>query len=121
MVVLGGWVFLMSEVPLYWPLKGDLWNAWPQHVGNLASLGALRAQIPTQHSLSFRSFRFFELPTQADTGNCSVERPCFLSDHIRPHCTEYRGNRLKGILTQAYELGPGGSANAGQRGPRQIL
>jgi len=29
---------------------------------------------------SFRSFRFFELPTQADTGNCSVERPCFLSD-----------------------------------------
>ena len=25
-----------------------------------------------------RSFRFFELPTWADTGNCSVERPCFL-------------------------------------------
>ena len=23
--------------------------------------------------------RFFELSTQADTGNCSVERPCFLS------------------------------------------
>ena len=25
------------------------------------------------------SFRFFELPTKADTGTCSVERPCFLS------------------------------------------
>ena len=42
-----------------------------------------------------RSSRFFQLPTWADTGNCSVERPCFLSDHIRPPCTEHRGNRLK--------------------------
>jgi hypothetical protein len=35
---------------------------------------------------SFRSFRFFELPTYADTGSCSVscsvERSCFLSDFI---------------------------------------
>ena len=51
-----------------------------------------------------RSCRFFELPTQADTGNCSVERPCFLSDHTRPPCTEDRGNRLKGILNRAFEL-----------------
>ena len=36
---------------------------------------------PCAHSC--RSFRFFELPTQADTGNGSAERPCFLSDHIR--------------------------------------
>jgi hypothetical protein len=31
--------------------------------------------------MSFRSFRFFELP--ADTGTCSAEKPCFLSDHIQ--------------------------------------
>jgi len=34
-------------------------------------------------------YKVFELPTQADTGNCSVERPCFLWDHISPPCTEY--------------------------------
>ena len=33
--------------------------------------------------LSFRSFRFFELPTKADTGTGSAEKPCFLSDHIQ--------------------------------------
>ena len=38
----------------------------------------------------FRSVRIFELPTLADTGICSVERPCFLPDHIRPLCTEDR-------------------------------
>ena len=27
-----------------------------------------------------------------DTGNRSVKRPCFLSDHIKPPCTEDRGN-----------------------------
>ena len=43
----------------------------------------------------------FELPTKADTGNRSAERPCFLSDHSRPPCTEDRGNRLKGILNHA--------------------
>ena len=37
--------------------------------------------------MSFRCFRFFELPAEADTGNCSVERPCFLSDHIKPPYT----------------------------------
>jgi len=31
------------------------------------------------HTTFFRSFEFFELPTQADTGTGSVERPCFLS------------------------------------------
>ena len=33
---------------------------------------------------SFRSLSFFELPAKADTGNYSVERPCFPSDHIKP-------------------------------------
>ena len=46
----------------------------------------------------FRFFRFFEPHTLADTGNGAVKRPYFLSDHIRPSCTEYRGNRLRGIL-----------------------
>ena len=41
--------------------------------------------------LPFRFLRFFELPTWADTRNCSVERPCFLSDHSRLPCTEDRG------------------------------
>ena len=36
---------------------------------------------------SFRSFRFFELPTKVDTGTCSVERPCFPSDHIKAPCS----------------------------------
>ena len=40
------------------------------------------------------------------TPDC-FERPCFLSDHIRPPCTMYRGNRLKIILNRAYALGPG--------------
>ena len=31
---------------------------------------------------SFRSFRFFELPPYVDTGTCSLEKPCFLSDHM---------------------------------------
>ena len=47
----------------------------------------------------FRSFRFFELSTSADTGNCSAERPCFFSDHMKPPL--YRGsrqNRRKGIF-----------------------
>ena len=39
---------------------------------------------------SFMPFRFFELPPEADTGNGSVKRPYFLSDHIRPPCTEVR-------------------------------
>ena len=39
---------------------------------------------PAERDMFFRSFRFFELPTKADTGTGSVERPCFLSDHIRP-------------------------------------
>jgi len=30
---------------------------------------------------SFRSFKLFELSTQAATGKCSVERPCFLLKH----------------------------------------
>jgi len=52
--------------------------------------------------LSFRSFRFFELPAWADTGTCPVEKKCFLSDHIKPPCTEDRGrNRLNGILNRA--------------------
>ena len=68
---------------------------------------------------SGRSFRFFELLTQADTGNCSVERPCFLSDHIRPPCTEYRGNRLKGILNRACDSVPsGGRRREGSSNPR---
>jgi len=33
-----------------------------------------------------------------DTGNCSVERPCFLWDHIKPPYRGSRQNRLKGIL-----------------------
>jgi len=32
--------------------------------------------------MSFRSLRFFELPPLADTGTCSAEKPCFLSDHM---------------------------------------
>ena len=47
---------------------------------------------------NFRSFRFFELPTYADTGTGSVKKPCFLSDHIKPPCTEDRGrNRLNKV------------------------
>ena len=36
---------------------------------------------------SFRSSRFFELLTQADTSTFSAEKPCFLSDHNKaPRC-----------------------------------
>ena len=50
---------------------------------------------------SFRSFRFFELPTQADTGNGSVERPCFRSDHIKPPCTPGIAPMAEGIAPNA--------------------
>ena len=36
-----------------------------------------------QSRMTFRRFRFFELPTEADTGTGSTEKPCFLSDHIQ--------------------------------------
>ena len=45
---------------------------------------ACRSSPPRDDVGAFRSFRVFELPTKANTGNCSVDRPCFLSDHIRP-------------------------------------
>ena len=57
----------------------------------------------TTYPFSFSSVSFFELPTYAVTGNCSVKRPCFLSNHTNPPCTEDRGNRLKGILSWAFE------------------
>ena len=45
-----------------------------------------------------RPFRFFELPTQADTGNCSVERPCFLSPRpvFCPYASPYHIHRAIG-------------------------
>ena len=49
-------------------------------------------------SCLFRSFRFFELPTKAGTGNCSVERPCFLFTHTRTP------SRLKAQWYQMAEL-----------------
>ena len=57
----------------------------------------------TSKDLILRSCMFFELSTWADTGNRSVERPCFLSDYTRPPCTEFCGDRLKGILNRAFE------------------
>ena len=77
-------------------------------VGTLINCQLLR-WIPSDRLLpeSFRSLRLFELPTQADTGTCSVERPCFLSDHIRPPCTEDRNrDRLKGVLNRACDSVP---------------
>ena len=52
----------------------------------------LESQLPHKivnllFTITFRSLRFFELPAYADTGTGSVERPCFLSDHIKPPCT----------------------------------
>ena len=55
----------MGEVPLYAP-PPRLWLC----LSRTWSFRSLR---------SFRSFGFFDLPTEADTGTCSVERPCFLS------------------------------------------
>ena len=57
----------------------------------------------TSKDLIVGSFMLFELSTWADTGNGSVERPCFLSDYTRPPCTEFCGDRLKGILNRASE------------------
>ena len=42
---------------------------WPEEMKGLA--------LPVR---TFRSFTFFELPTLEDTGTCSAERPCFLSE-----------------------------------------
>ena len=55
---------------------------------------------------SFRSFKFFELPTKVDTGTGSAEKPCFLSDHIQPPpgAEDLDRNRLKGILNREFEL-----------------
>ena len=42
-----------------------------------------RSKNRTGYPQSFRSFRFFELPTEADAGTGSAEKQCFLSDHIQ--------------------------------------
>ena len=52
---------------------------------------------------SFEFSRFFELPTKADTGTGSVERPCFLSDHIKPPCTEDRGRTGQRVSSNGCE------------------
>ncbi|KAJ1468745.1 hypothetical protein T484DRAFT_2236264 [Baffinella frigidus] len=77
----GGW-FLMSEVPLWW-------SASLVFVGTLDNRALLRGRrlllrdrLPHEATTSFSSLRFFELPTWADTGTGSVERPCVVSDHI---------------------------------------
>ena len=80
----------MSEEPLYLAR------------GRAEVVGCEPHVWPATHRTSVRSFRFFELPTQEDTATGSVEMPCFLSDHIKPPCTEDCGrNRLKGILNRA--------------------
>ena len=60
------------------------------------------AGVTSTAAVTFRSYRFFELPTKADTGTCSSQRPSFLSDHVKPLCTEDRGrDRLRGIFKRA--------------------
>ena len=71
-------------------------------VQNLSEGCSVPARVPGRAEL-FRSFRFFEFPTEADTEHCSVERPCFLLDHIKPPCTE---DRPKVVSHKAYEAGP---------------
>ena len=70
--------------------------------------------MPRPEKRSFRSFRFVELPTKAETGNCSVERPFFLSDHLETPCTEDGGNWLNSILNRAFELDQRGTGQARQ-------
>ena len=43
---------------------------------------AFRLKSLKSFQLSCRSFRFFKLPTQADTESCSAEEPCFISDQL---------------------------------------
>ena len=51
--------------------------------GNTRNFATLYGKIElVSAQVSFRSFRFFELPTKADSGTGSAEKPCFLSDHI---------------------------------------
>ena len=53
---------------------------------------AVQARDPRAfYPAAIRSFRFFELPLWADTETCTVERSCFLSDHIKRPYTEDRG------------------------------
>ena len=66
----------MGGVPLY-----------PERSGANGPRWARPGRIPHSEEsagggVPFRSFRFFELPTEEDTGNCFVKRPCFLSDRI---------------------------------------
>jgi hypothetical protein len=58
---------------------------------------------------SFRSFRYFELPAWVDTGNCSVERPCFLLDHIKPPVQSIAAEPAERVSSNRCELGQRGS------------
>ena len=50
------------------------------------------------------SFRFFELPVKANTGIVFVERPCFLSDHIKPPCTNVHAASVGGPASEQAAL-----------------
>ena len=68
------------------------WGVWVDPKGPRSHTHQTQVSRSEAHGIpAFRSFRFFELPTQADTGTCSEERPCFFSEHFSPSCTEDRG------------------------------
>ena len=85
--------FRVRKVSTSTSMKQDV-TYWRRHVpmqvfcASLSSYFVLPRQLRMHvcsgmlTSGSFKSCRFFELPPKADTGTCSLQRPCFLSDHI---------------------------------------
>jgi len=67
------------------------WNKGLRMMGARV-LGGANTDWSHSTTRTFRSFRFFELPTQADAGTGCAERPCFLSDHFTYSCSATSGN-----------------------------
>jgi hypothetical protein len=84
----------MSEVPLYTKIAASCFWARREKRRSQTILPLLPwGQNPME---VLRPFRFFEHPIWADTGFFPVERPGFLSDHIKPPYTKVTPVILKG-------------------------
>jgi hypothetical protein len=78
----------------FWKISSSFRDKCPQNGSKYGSMApSTDLGYPHEGPSVVRSFRFLKLPPYEDTGTCSVEKPCFLSDHMI--ASQYRGSRQK--------------------------